>query len=539
MLKISNTEKTQLDLLIKAGQVYDGRGSEPFIADIGIKNSLIVFVSKKTKESFRSKKVISAKGFSVSPGFIDTHSHSEFTLLSDPRAEGKLYQGITTEINGNCGLSAGPLLGDAFKQRQSELKELGIKERWADLEQYLSMLEKTGLAINFVTLVGHGNLRASVMGYEDRKPKPKEMRAMKKLLEGSLKAGAIGLSTGLIYPPGVYSDTDEIAELVRSGKTYHPFIYTSHMRSEGNRLIEAIQEVIDIGENRTKVHISHIKTAGKKNWHKSALAISLLDKARAKGISLTCDRYPYIAGETDLDSILPSWALEGGNGKVLKRLKNPEIKRKIRNEILSEHPDTQYYQAVRVSTTASEKNKWMEGKSLADIAKKLRMEAVDCLFYILINERLRAGGIFYSMSEENLRRFLKLPFCMLGSDSSARSTNSTTHKGKVHPRGFGTFPRFLRRYVNELRLMSMPEAIHKLTMLPAKTFGLKKRGQITEGFRADIVVFDENKISDRATFDEPYKKAEGILHVIVNGVPVLDDRLMTGEMPGRVLRHGA
>jgi N-acyl-D-amino-acid deacylase len=529
-----------IDLLIKNGTIYDGTGVEPFEADIGIAGDKIAFVAKKI--GFKAEKTIDAKGMAVSPGFIDTHAHSEFTLLADPRAEGKTSQGITTEINGNCGLSAAPLYGEAFEHRDKDLKELGIKERWSTLEEYFRILEGRGIALNFVTLAGHGNVRASVIGYKDKKPTIAELKKMRSLLQKAIDAGAIGLSTGLIYPPGIYSDTEEMIELCKvlsqkSRTSISKLIYTSHMRSEGKGFIESIKEIIRIAkEANIKVHISHIKTSGKENWDKIDEAISLINSARERGVKVTCDRYPYTASSTDLDTILPSWTYEGGAEEELRRLKSSQVLEKIKKEILHGHPDNDYWTKVSVSSVSSQKNKWMEGKTLSYISRKINKSPVDAIFKILKEEKLRAGAIFSTMSEDNLRRFLSLPYAMIGSDSSARSMSGITYDGKPHPRGFGSFPRFLGKYVRDERLINMSEAIYKITMLPAKIFGIQKRGIIKKGAFADIVVFDPERMIDRATFDKPFLKSEGIHYVVVNGTPAVWKGKFTGAATGKILR---
>lgn len=533
----------RVDILIKNGLVFDGTGSEPFKADVGISGDKIAFINKALgighrASGIRADRVIDAQDMAVSPGFIDTHSHSEFTLLADPRAEGKICQGITTEINGNCGLSAAPLYGKALKQREEDLRELGIQERWLTFKEYFRILEGSGIALNFATLVGHGNIRASVIGYENKELTGSDIKKMCALLKKSVHKGVIGLSTGLIYPPGIYSKTGELIELCRCLNS--SLVYTSHMRSEGDRLVEAIKETISIGkEVGVKVHISHIKTSGEKNWHKIDNVISLIEEAQRKGIRVTCDRYPYTAASTDLDTIMPSWVYEGGAEKELKRLKNLKVKERIKKEILEAYPSRDYWERVyNISSLSSEKNRWMEGKSIAYIADHEGSEPVDIFFKILIEEKLRVSAIFSSMTENNLRRFLSLPYVMIGTDSSARSADGPTHKGKPHPRGFGSFPRFLGRYVRDNGLMNMSEAIHKITMLPAKTFGINKRGIIKNGAFADIVVFDHERIIDRATFDEPFLKPEGIYYVIVNGLPVMWEGKLTDIRAGRILKHG-
>jgi N-acyl-D-amino-acid deacylase len=544
-----------VDTLIKGGLIFDGTGSEPFEADIGISGDRIAFINKKAKVKSQSpsvtrrgeksevsaNRVIDAKGLAVSPGFIDTHAHSEFTLLADHRAEGKISQGITTEIDGNCGLSAAPLYGEALKQREEDLMELGIVERWTTFKGYFDILGK-GIALNFVTLVGHGNLRACVAGYEDKALNNNEIKKMQALLKEALKEGAIGLSTGLIYPPGVYSTTEELMNLFRpSSFIRRPsrLIYTSHMRSEGDKLLESIEEIIRIGRKAgVNIHISHMKTSGKKNWHKIDNAISLIEEARREGIRITCDRYPYTAASTDLDTILPPWVYEGGMKEELKRLKSSEFQEKIKKEILYEYPEIEYWGTVNIASVSSEKNRWMEGKSIAYIARHEDSETVDIFLKILIEEKLRVSAIFASMNEDNLKRFLSLPYVMIGTDSSARSTSGPTYKGKPHPRGFGSFPRFLGRYVRDNGLIGMNEAIHKITMLPAKTFGISKRGVLKKGAFADLVVFDYRKIIDRATFDKPFLKPEGIYYVFVNGLSAVWEGELTGINAGRILKHG-
>jgi N-acyl-D-amino-acid deacylase len=311
-----------VDTIIQGGLIVDGTGAEPYAGEIGITGERIVFVRKSSPFAWLTTKVnaknqIDAQGMVVCPGFIDTHAHSDFTLLADPRAEGKVLQGITTEINGNCGLSAAPLLDEALQRREEDLRELGIKERWTSFSEYFALLRQRGIPLNFLTLVGHGNIRSCVLGYENRKPTDAEIKSMCSLLRGSVKDGAAGLSTGLIYPPGIYADTKELIELSRAlsprRKSSAPSLpegitgmYTTHMRSEGDALIESIQETLTIGKKaNVKVHISHIKTSGERNWHKADETIAMIEKARKKGLYVTADRYPYIAASTDLDTVLP------------------------------------------------------------------------------------------------------------------------------------------------------------------------------------------------------------------------------------------
>ncbi len=524
-----------LDILIKDGLLFDGSLSEPYISDIGIADGRIGFIGRGDEKGAR--KIIDAKGLAVCPGFIDTHSHSDFTIVADPRAEGKICQGITTEINGNCGMSAAPLYGKASERREEDLRELGIKERWNTFDEYFAVLEKKGLAVNMAFLAGHGNIRGSVVGYDDKEPSLEELEKMTSLLKEAIGHGVIGLSTGLIYPPGIYSGTEELIHLTRELRS-RDLIYTSHMRSEGDRLLEAIEEVIRIGEESgVKVHISHIKTAGERNWQKAEGVFSVLGDSRDRGVKVTCDRYPYIASSTDLDSILPSWAFEGGNDEELRRLRDQKEREKIAYEIRRHAGSHGYWEKVIVSSVVSEKNRWMEGKTVARISSDRGRSEMDTVFEILIEERLRVGAIFLSMKEENLRKFLSLPYCMIGSDSSARSFDGLTKKGKPHPRGFGTFPRLLGNYVRTKRLFSLSEAIYKSTLLAAQTFGLRKRGLLKVGFYADIVVFDAERIADKSSFEDPFQRPDGVIHVLVNGIPAVREGVLSGRISGKVLRR--
>lgn len=567
---MGNRRGINIDILIRGGTVYDGTGMEPFLADVGISGDRIVFIEKHTATGTghldrRPARIIDAKDMAVSPGFIDTHAHSDFTLIADPRAEGKISQGITTEINGNCGLSAAPLFGNAAEQRDADLKELCISERWATFKEYFAIIEKLGLSLNCATLAGHGNLRACIAGYENRKLTSAERLRMVTLLEECLKDGAIGISSGLIYPPGVYSDTDELIDLCKALHTYHnrsmiqlhrrnPIgpnqasesvnsgrfgIYASHMRNEGDHLIESINEIIRIGrESGIRVHISHIKTSGEKNWHKIDQVVSIFEEARREGVHITCDRYPYTASSTDLDTVLPNWTYEGGAEKEIERLRDNETRKRIRQQILLENPERRYWENITIATVASDKNRWMEGKSISSISIQKGVEPVDLVLGLLVEEGLRAGAIFSSMCEDNLIKFLSLSYSMIGTDSSARSTSGPTFRGKPHPRGFGSFPRFLGTYARDRRLMSLESAVHKATMLPAKTFGIQNRGVLKIGAFADMVVFDPGTINDRATFGKPFLKPHGVSCVIVNGVLSLKDGELTVLRGGRILRHG-
>ncbi len=524
----------KLDFVIKGGFIVDGKRKDTVSrrADVGIKGDRIKAIGNLSGAV--AEKVVDASGLCVCPGFIDAHSHSEFTLLADGRAEGKICQGITTEINGNCGLSAGPLYDSALEQRMGELVKLNIKERWNSLSDYLAILNKKKSAVNFLTLVGHGNLRASVVGYSNRRLTGGDKDRIFHLLRESLDSGAAGLSTGLVYPPGIYSDTSEIIELAQE-TAERGDIYTTHLRSEGSELLEAVDEAIKIGfESGIHVHISHLKTLDEKNWGKISEVFKRIHIAHEKGLNLTCDMYPYTASSTGLDVVLPLWAYEGGHEEELKIIRNKQ--ERLTRDILRIHTEKSYWENVKISSVNLNKNRWMEGKSLSDIGIFLKKTPLKCLFEILLEEDLRVDAIFFSMNEDNLRSVLKCPYTMIGTDSAARSFDGITSRGKPHPRGFGSFPRVLGRYVRELGVIPLEEAVHKMTGLPAEIFRIKKRGIISEGFFADITVFDADKIMDKAGFDNPFEKPEGIYYVFVNGMPVLWEGSLTGALPGRIMR---
>ncbi|HLC16090.1 MAG TPA: D-aminoacylase [Thermodesulfovibrionia bacterium] len=525
----------KLDYLIKGGTIIDGTGSPDGVQkkDIGILGDRIAVTGQQL--DLEASEVIDANGLCVSPGFIDAHTHSEFTLMADGRAQGKIAQGVTTEVNGNCGLSAAPLYGEAWQKRQHEMKEAGIEEGWQTFEEYFHCLQQRGIALNFATLVGHGNLRGSCVGYANRRPKDTEIQMMGKLLKEALDAGAFGMSTGLPYPPGVYADTEEIEAVIKQAFPF-PGLYATHMRSEGDELLESIDEAITIATTcHMRLHISHLKTSGPQNWRKIDDVTDKLMQLNAQGYTtVTCDRYPYVASSTDLDIVLPPWVFDGGDEAAIERLVGQRAV--IRQEILQSHSEEQYWEKVLVSSVYSDKNKWMQGMSLADLAYELTTEPVDILIDLLVEERLRVGAVFFTMNEDNLRRILKLPFTVIGSDSSARSFDGVTTRGLPHPRGFGSFPRVLGRYVREEAVLSLHEAIHKMTGLTAGIFAIAERGFIKQGYYGDLTMFDKETIIDRAAFTNPFVPPEGIHYVFVNGEPVFYNGTFQDRRPGRILK---
>ncbi|MBF0487299.1 MAG: D-aminoacylase [Nitrospirae bacterium] len=528
-----------LDVLIKNALICDGTGGQPYSADIGVSGSKIALIAASI--NLNAELTIEAGGLVAAPGFIDVHSHSEFSLTTHPEADSKLLQGVTTEINGNCGFSAAPIYNDAQQQLEKEFLHHGVQRRWQTFKEYKEVLSEAKPAINFATLTGQGNIRGSVLGYENMEAASGDIEKMAALLRDSVADGSIGLSTGLIYSPGVFSTNDELIGLIRRSGVA-PLIYATHMRSESDALIESIEDTIEVGrQTGIKIHLSHLKTAGKQNWHKIDAVINLIEKAISDGIKVTCDRYPYTASQTSLDTALPAWTYEGGDEAELARLTNPSLLQRIKAETAAFRDNDSYWKGVLVSSVKTEKNRHLEGMSIADAASAASVKPIDFAIGLLIEERLAVDAIFFSMNEDNLRRILSLPICMVGSDSSVRpiaghnGNASNGQSGKPHPRGFGSFPRYLSKYVLSEGLMSLPEAIRKITGLPAETFGLKDRGVLRENAYADITLFDENTIRDTSEYASPWSAPEGIEYVFVNGHMAAKDGTLTAARVGMVL----
>lgn len=513
------------DLLIRGCRVIDGNSTPAFKADVGVQDGVISIIGLIPEgEAIR---VIDCPDMILSPGFIDIHTHTDFTILINPRAESKIRQGVTTEVLGNCGSSAAPLYGEKLARVREQNKDLAID--WKTLGEYRERVNNQGSAVNLIPLTGQGNLRASVMGYDPRTPSRAEMNRMLDLLCRSLEEGSRGLSTGLVYPPGVFSDHDELVKLLsevgRSGG-----IYATHMSNESDRVEEAVEEAICLAEEaEVSLQISHLKAQGRENWHLIDNCFQKIEAARGRGMDLHCDRYPYIASATDLDILLPSWTWEGGAEEELHRLLEPTIRNRIRNEIIKDD-----WESVIISRVMTEENRDLEGKNLKDISVDRGLSPVDCLFDILLEEELEVEALFFGMSRENLERILKKPYCMVGSDASARADYGLLSKGKPHPRTFGTFPRVLGELVRR-GVLQIEEAVYKMTGLPAQKLGLKDRGVIKLGSAADLVIFNPKNINDRATYLNSQLYPEGIEYVIVNGEIVVEAGMHTGKLPGRFL----
>jgi N-acyl-D-amino-acid deacylase len=524
------------DLVVKNGRVVDGTGNPRFKADVGIKDGHISDIGELS--SSKADEVIDARGFVVTPGFIDMHAHSDFSLLINPLAESKVRQGITTEVIGNCGSSAAPLndfLRKQIRETSPVIQEAKLKLNWSSMGEYLKRLERNGIALNAVSLAGNGNIRALVMEYDSRQPSKSELEEMKKVLAQSLEEGAFGLSSGLIYPPSCYADAKELIELCKIVAKYGG-IYTSHIRGEGDTLINSVREAIEIGrKSGAPVEISHHKASGKSNWGKVKRTLKMIDEARSKGVEVTCDVYPYVAGSTGLDAFLPVHAWAGGVEKLVERLKNPETRLQLRHEMERSSlfkPDS--WNTIMIAYCKGHRE--YEGKTIAEIAEQKKTDPFDLVFDLLIEEKASVQIVIFSMREKDMRTVLKHPAAMIGSDSSSTAPYGVLGKGKPHPRTYGTFPRILSEYARKTKLLTLEEAIRKMASFPAQKLKLNDRGLIRKDMAADIAVFDPEKVVDRATYAEPHQYPIGIKYVIVNGKLVVADGKHTHQLPGRALR---
>ncbi len=522
------------ELIIRNGTVIDGTGSIKRVADIGIQGDRIAYIGNLNPSL--DCDLIDASGYIVTPGFIDIHSHSDFFWLISPKSESKIYDGVTTEICGNCGTSAFPLKGQLLENRQKGFSKFGLNVDWQTASDFFKRANEVPSSLNRGFLVGYGNIRACVLGYEDREPGKKEFANIERELREAMELGVFGMSSGLVYPPGCYAKTSELTELCKIVKEYDG-IYATHIRDEGDKIEAALTEAINISKmSGVNTQISHIKTWGEKNWGKIDRIKMLLNDARSNGIGISCDRYPYTAAATDLDIILPNWVYEGGAIEEKKRLKDPYYRELIIKDMTHGSKNQKLWESIIISSIHNDKRKSYEGKTVAEIAKALKISPMEFVLDLLFEEDCKVSVLFFNMSEKNLDNILSWDFVMIGSDSSLRSIRGALNFGKPHPRCYGTFSRVIRKYVNEEKLFSIEEAIYKMTGLPAQKLGIKNRGILKEGFLADITIFDRKKITEMSTFTDPHNYSKGIKYVIVNGKLTLEDGKHTGVMNGKVLR---
>jgi N-acyl-D-amino-acid deacylase len=530
----------EYDLLIKNGRIVDGTGSPWYRADVAVRGDRIVKIGKLAEA--KARRVIEARNLVVAPGFIDMLGQSEMSVLIDPRAMSKIMQGVTTEITGE-GESPAPL-NDALAREQGEyFKKYNLQLDWRTFGEYFARLERQRMAINLGTFVGATQLRALVIGFENRPPTPEELEQMKKLVAEAMEDGALGLSTSLQYVPARFAKIEELIELAKVAARYGG-IYITHQRSEANAIVESLDEVFTIAERaRIPAEIWHLKTAYKPNWGRMPEVLALIEAARHRGLDITANQYPYPAASTSLAACLPPWALEGGTEKMLERLKDPATRARLKREISADANDWEnIYRGsggapgVMIASVGNEELGRYQGKRLAEIATEEKKHELDALFDLILADRGQTGAIYFMMSEDDVREALAWRWVAVGSDNSARATDGPLAGSKAHPRGYGTFPRILGRYVREEKLLTLEDAIYKMTWRAAWRVGLRDRGQINEGMYADITIFDPEKIIDRASFEAPNQYPEGINYVIVNGVIAVDEGKFTGKLAGRPVR---
>ena len=512
-----------MDLVLQNGRLMDGTGNPWFFGDVGIKDGKIVEVGRVNQ---RGREKIDAGGQVVAPGFIDGHCHSDLMVLDDPRSEIKLQQGVTTEVVGNCGMTPAPFAPQNLDLLRTYVEPVlgntGREWRWETVEQYFDALLEAEPSENVATYVGHGTLRIAVMGFEDRPASGEELDRMKRLLEEALQAGVIGLSLGLMYAPGNYTPREELAELC-SVLTRYDGLLATHIRGEGNSLIPSIEEVIWIAERSgVPLQISHLKAAGGGNWGRVTRAMELIEEARSRVLDVTCDVYPYTAGSTSLTTLLPPWALEGGVSQTLERLGDPTSRKRIKAELRQEHDDwdnlvaSTGWDSVYISSLSRGHDANLAGKNVLEVSESRGVDPEDCMMDLLLEQDGKVSIVFFHMAGSDVEQVIGWERSLIASDSLHDQAE------KPHPRLYGTFPHVLARYVREKKLLSLEEAVRKMTSFPARRFNLGKRGLIAPGYAADLVVFDPQTILDTATYEDPKHFPEGISHVLVNGTKAIE-----------------
>ena len=523
-----------LDLLIENGRIIDGTGNPWFRGDLGISDGKIAAIGMLKGETAKEK--LNVQGLMVSPGFIDIHTHCDALPFLSPREEGRILQGITTDTIGNCGVSFAPTSKDTMELLKKYVgpfcMDAPLAWNWQTLGDFLKRIEEKKSITNLASMVGHGAVRIAVIGMDDRDPTPEELQKMKEITGQAMDDGAVGFSSGLIYPPGVYSKKEEMIELCKVVAAKGGF-YITHMRDECNEVIGAVQETLDVAERSgVPTIIAHHKTAGKKNWGKTHQTLRMIEEARAKGIDIICEVYPYIMSSTFLHALLPPWAQEGGVLKLLDRLRVPENRRRIKQEFENGIPgwanlyESAGWSGILIASVKKQKN--LEGQTIEEVAKARKAEPADVVFDVLLEEDGDVMMVLYGISEDDIANILKHPIAMVGSDS-------LPCPGKPHPRTYGTFPRVLSKYVRQDQVLTLPEAIRKMTAMPAQRLGLVDRGVLKVGLWADITVFDPHTVEDKATVAEPRQSPKGIPFVIVNGQMAVREGRWTGALAGKVL----
>jgi N-acyl-D-amino-acid deacylase len=532
-------EPRTYDLILRGGTIYDGSGGKPFVGDVAVNGDRIAAVG--SLGSARGKKEVDARGLAVSPGFVNMLSWATESLLVDGRAQSDIRQGVTLEVMGEGG-SMGPL-NDAMKKEAVEQQgDVKYPVTWTTLGEYLDQVAARGIAPNVASFVGATTLRVHEVGYANRPPTPEELARMRKLTDQAMEEGALGVGSSLIYAPAFYAGTDELVALCEEAAKYGG-MYISHMRSEGNRLLEAMDELIDISRRaRLPAEIYHFKAAGQQNWGKLDAAIQKVEDARASGLKITADMYTYTAGATGLDAAMPPWVQEGGLEAWIARMKDPASREKVAREMATPTDAWENFfvaagpEKILLVAFKNDKLKPLTGKTLAEVAKLRGKSPQETAMDLVIEDDSRVGTVYFLMSEDNVRKEIALPWVSFGSDAEAPATEGVFLKSNPHPRAYGNVARLLGRYVRDEKVLPLEEAIRKLTSLPATNLKIRDRGALKSGYFADVVLFDPAKVQDHATFDKPHQYATGVRHVFVNGVQVLKDGEPTGATAGRVVR---
>ncbi|HEY7216195.1 MAG TPA: D-aminoacylase [Thermoanaerobaculia bacterium] len=532
-------EPKTYDLVLRGGTIYDGSGGKPYAGDVAIQGDRIAAVGALGGAKGRTE--IDVKGLAVSPGFVNMLSWATESLLVDGRAQSDLRQGVTLEVMGE-GNSMGPL-NDAMKKEAVEQQgDIKYDVTWTTLGEYLDQLVARGIAPNVASFVGATTVRVHEVGYADRPPAPEELARMRKLVDQAMEEGALGVGSSLIYAPAFYAKTDELVALCEEAAKYGG-MYISHMRSEGNRLLEAIDELIEISRRaKLPAEIYHLKAGGRQNWGKLDAAIKKVADARASGLRITADMYTYTAGATGLDASMPPWVQEGGLEAWIARMKDPATRAKVKQEMETPTDAWENFfvaagpEKILLVAFKNDKLKPLTGKTLAEVARMRGTSPAETAMDLVIEDDSRVGTVYFLMSEDNVRRQISLPWLSFGSDAEAPATEGVFLKSNPHPRAYGNFARVLGKYVRDEKVIPLQEAIRKLTSLPSGNLKIRDRGLLKDGYFADIAVFDAAKIQDHATFDKPHQYATGMRHVFVNGVQVLKDGEPTGAAAGRVVR---
>ena len=531
---------TEYDIIIRNGTLYDGSGGNPIVGDVAIQGDTLAAVGQL--ENARAKLEIDAEGLAVAPGFINMLSWATESLIEDGRSQGDIRQGVTLEVFGE-GWSLGPL-NEKMKIAESEQQgDIKFDIEWTTLAEYLDFLVKRGVSPNVASFVGATTVRIHEIGYKDRPPTAEELERMRGLVAQAMEEGALGLGSSLIYAPAFYAETNELIELAKVAAKYDG-MYISHLRSEGNQLLEGVDELITIArEAGIRAEIYHLKAAGQANWSKLETVFERVEAARAEGLSITADIYTYVAGATGLNAAMPPWVQEGGYNAWVERLKNPVIRRRLKREMSTPTDDWEnlYLAAgsadkVLLVGFKNDALKPLTGKTLAEVARMRGKSPEETAMDLVIEDGSRVDTVYFIMAEDNIGKKIARPWVSLGSDAESLAPENVFLKSNPHPRAYGNFARLLGKYVREEKIISLTEAIRRMTSLPATNLRIRNRGMIREGYFADVVVFDPKTIQDHATFERPHQYSSGMRHVFVNGVQVLKDGEHTGATPGRVVR---